>query len=140
MEVGRAVIVRPKYYVFPGISPYGREAILKKMNLSNNVIVSIVCKHYNLDVKRVMSKERYRELVTARQISMYLMRKYTNQTLKEVGGYFGRDHTTAVHALQTLSNLIDTDVLNKDIEMITELMITELMITELMITELFFCY
>ncbi|MEL6413198.1 MAG: helix-turn-helix domain-containing protein, partial [Bacteroidota bacterium] len=55
-------------------------------------------------------KSRKREVVLARQTAMYLSKKYTNHSLKSIGDYFGgRDHSTVIHALQTINDLLDTN-------------------------------
>jgi len=58
----------------------------------------------------VKSKIRKREIVQARQISMYLAKSYTNSSLKSIGHFFGgRDHSTVIYACRTVEDLIETD-------------------------------
>jgi chromosomal replication initiator protein len=41
---------------------------------------------------------------------MYLARRHTHYSLEEIGGHFGgRDHTTVMHAVRTVSNRCETD-------------------------------
>ena len=55
-------------------------------------------------------KTRKREIVVARQVSMYLAKEYTNMSLKSIGSHFGgRDHSTVIHAIQSINNLMETD-------------------------------
>jgi chromosomal replication initiator protein len=51
----------------------------------------------------------------ARQLSMYLAKNYTNSSLKAIGDSFGgRDHSTVIHSLKTVQDIMDTDILFKD--------------------------
>ena len=55
-------------------------------------------------------KTRKREIVIARQVAMYFAKEYTNMSLKSIGNHFGgRDHSTVIHALTSVSDLMDTD-------------------------------
>lgn len=63
-----------------------------------------------ISVTEMKSKSRKRERVEARQMCMYLLRKYTKLSLKKIGDMFGgRDHTTAIHARETIKDLIHTE-------------------------------
>ena len=64
----------------------------------------------NISMEQLVGKSRKREIVQARQISMYFSKKYTESSLKTIGREFGgRDHSTVIHANQTVANLMDTD-------------------------------
>jgi chromosomal replication initiator protein len=48
--------------------------------------------------------------VIARQTAMYFAKNHTNLSLKAIGYHFGkRDHTTVLHAIESVNNMIDTD-------------------------------
>ncbi len=69
-----------------------------------------VAQHYKVAQEQLKSKSRKREVVIARQTAMYLSKQHTHHSLKSIGNYFGgRDHTTVVHAVRTINNLLDTD-------------------------------
>ncbi|RYG45755.1 MAG: chromosomal replication initiator protein DnaA [Chitinophagaceae bacterium] len=73
-------------------------------------IQKMVCEYYNLPYDRLLAKTRKREVVQARQITMYLAKKFTKSSLKNIGEHFGGfDHTTVIHSCQTVENLMDTD-------------------------------
>lgn len=81
-----------------------------KSILTTEKITRIVCKHLNAPYDLVLGKRRKRELVTARQISMFLSKEFTSNSLKTIGNHFnGRDHTTVVHSRTTVKDLMDTD-------------------------------
>ncbi|MHA7877356.1 MAG: chromosomal replication initiator protein DnaA [Bacteroidota bacterium] len=78
--------------------------------VSIDYIQKTVATHYSISLEDLKSKSRKRELVTARQIAMYFAKKYTNHSLKSIGYYFGgRDHSTVIHALQTVNDMLDTE-------------------------------
>ena len=79
---------------------------------SNNIefIQKLVCDYFTIPVEQVKSKTRKREIVQARQISMYYAKDLTKSSLKTIGMHFGgRDHSTVIHACQTVNDLMETD-------------------------------
>ncbi len=80
----------------------------KELTIEN--IQKLVCEFFNLPYDRLLAKTRKREVVQARQITMYLAKKFTKSSLKNIGEHFGGfDHTTVIHSCQTVENLMDTD-------------------------------
>jgi chromosomal replication initiator protein len=78
--------------------------------ISIDYIQKLVCDFYNIPVEAVKSKTRKREIVQARQIAMYFTKDLTKSSLKNIGIFFGgRDHSTVIHACQTVNDLIETD-------------------------------
>ncbi len=78
--------------------------------ISMEYIQKLVCEYFEVPVEMVKSKTRKREIVQARQISMYLSKAHTKTSLKSIGAFFGgRDHSTVIYACQTVEDLIDTD-------------------------------
>jgi len=78
--------------------------------ISIEYIQKLVCDYFEVPVEMVKSKTRKREIVQARQISMYLAKSYTKTSLKSIGAFFGgRDHSTVIYACQTVVDLIETD-------------------------------
>lgn len=73
-------------------------------------IQQAVAKHYNLPVDILSAKTRRAEVAVARQVAMFLCRQITEEPLKEIGSRFGgRDHTTVIHACQTVEDMMDRD-------------------------------
>jgi chromosomal replication initiator protein len=78
--------------------------------ISIEYIQKLVCEYFEVPVEMLKSQTRKREIVQARQISMYLAKNHTKSSLKSIGMYFGgRDHSTVIYACQTVEDLIDTD-------------------------------
>jgi chromosomal replication initiator protein len=75
-----------------------------------DTIQKMVCDFFDLPYDRLLQKTRKREIVQARQITMYLAKIFTKNSLKTIGEHFGgRDHTTVIHSCQTVKDLMDTD-------------------------------
>jgi chromosomal replication initiator protein len=78
--------------------------------VSIDYIQKIVCDYFNLPMELLKSKTRKREVVQARQISMYFAKSLTKSSLATIGMHCGgKDHATVLHACRTVNNLIDTD-------------------------------
>jgi chromosomal replication initiator protein len=78
-------------------------------------IQKIVCEYFDVGFEKLLQKTRKREIVQARQITMFLSKMFTKNSLKTIGEHFGgRDHTTVIHSCQTVKDLMDTDTLFKE--------------------------
>jgi chromosomal replication initiator protein len=78
-------------------------------------IQKIVAEHFDVSVDMLKEKTRKRIFVIARQISMYLAKELTNNSLKTIGDFFGgRDHSTVIHSCRTVQDLLETDPEIKD--------------------------
>ena len=75
-----------------------------------DTIQKMVCEYFDVAYDKLLQKTRKREIVQARQITMYLAKAFTKNSLKTIGEHFGgRDHTTVIHSCQTVKDLMDTD-------------------------------
>lgn len=78
--------------------------------VSIDYIQKVVCDYFDLPIEMLKSKTRKREVVQARQISMYFSKKMTKSSLASIGAHCGgKDHATVLHACRTVSNLSETD-------------------------------
>jgi hypothetical protein len=78
-------------------------------NLSIAVIQKKVSEIRDISVETMTRKTRKREIVIARQLSMYFTRKFTQRSLAEIGTiHGGKDHSTVLHACRTIENGLDT--------------------------------
>lgn len=83
--------------------------------LNIETIQKMVCDYLSIPYDKLLEKTRKREIVQARQITMYLAKMFTKNSLKTIGEHFGgRDHTTVIHSCQTVRDLMDTDTGFKD--------------------------
>lgn len=75
-----------------------------------DVIQRTVAEYYNLEVENLASATRRRHVVLARQISMFLVKQYTEESLKSIGRMFGgRDHSTVLYSIKTVKDLMETN-------------------------------
>jgi len=79
-----------------------------------------VAEHYHVRVSDMHSSRRLRVVVRPRQVAMYLSKNLTQHSLPEIGRKFGgRDHTTVMHAVKKVQELIASDpVFRDDVEML----------------------
>ena len=68
-----------------------------------------VAEHFNISVKEMQSSRRARTVARPRQIAMYLAKQLTSRSLPEIGRKFDRDHTTVMHAVRKVEELIMED-------------------------------
>lgn len=88
-------------------------------NISREVsvefIMKTVCDYFDVPIDKLKEKTRKRAIVQARQLSMFLAKNLTKNSLKVIGKHFGgRDHSTVIHSCQAIQNLMDTDNKFKD--------------------------
>lgn len=86
LDLAKHVLVRP---------------VQKTMNGTElDRIAQCVCNHYAFSIHDLRSNKKTKDIVVARQVAMYLMKKMTKKSLQEIGLFLGRkDHTTVIHAL-----------------------------------------
>ncbi len=73
-------------------------------------IQKTVAEYFKVEVESLKDKIRKKEIVIARQVAMYFSKEYTNHSLKAIGYHFGgRDHSTVIHAVQSVNDMIDTN-------------------------------
>lgn len=83
--------------------------------VSIDYIQKTVCEYFEVPIDKLKEKTRKRAIVQARQLSMYLAKMYTKNSLKVIGKQFGgRDHSTVIHSCQAIQDLLDTDSDFKD--------------------------
>jgi hypothetical protein len=83
------------------------------MKTSNHrEITNIICEYFNIKKEDLFSKTRKREVVVIRQLNYYMIRKFTNLSLQEIGNQttgaeynFKQDHSTIIHSINTVSGL-----------------------------------
>ncbi len=87
-----------------------------RVTMTIDQIQRLVCEYFTIEEDLVRAKTRKREVVQARQVAMYFCKKLTQHSLKTIGLHFGgRDHSTVIHANQSVENQMDTDPKFKEI-------------------------
>ena len=78
-------------------------------------IQQLVADHFSVPVEKLAGETRKRQIVIARQLSMFLAKNLTDKSLKAIGERFGgRDHSTVIYSCKTVQDLLDTDMIFKE--------------------------
>ena len=83
------------------------EQTMKKMTILD--IQTAVARKFNVDLAQINSTERTQSLVTPRQVAMFISRKYTTNSLEEIGKAFEKKHATILHGVKTIQQRIETE-------------------------------
>tara|TARA_R110000803_G_scaffold10308_6_gene31700 strand:- start:2587 stop:3021 length:435 start_codon:yes stop_codon:yes gene_type:complete len=110
-------MMRAKIYL--GMPPRTRNKMKRnKLSASDviDIILADISKSHRVTVEGVKGKARPREIASARQQFCWLIRKAygTQISLKRIGSFIGnRDHSTVLHSIKIVGDLMDTDKLYK---------------------------
>lgn len=93
----------------------------KKKSVSAKKIMEVVADFYNVVLDDLIKQSRKKEYVTPRQVAMFIIRKELETSLPMIGEIFGgRDHTTVIHAIDKIQNLLkQKESLKQEISLIT---------------------
>ncbi len=69
-------------------------------------IVKLIARSFNVDLAELRGPSRQRKFVRPRQIAMYLSRRYTDASLKEIGNALSRDHSSVVYAIEAVEKRV----------------------------------
>ena len=83
-----------------------------------------VSEHWNIRLTDMSSARRARAVARPRQVAMYLAKQLTSRSLPEIGRKFGnRDHTTVMHAVQRVTELMERDAaFAEDVELLRRML------------------
>jgi chromosomal replication initiator protein len=104
----------------------GTQGLLQDLLRANDRRVTVddiqkkVAEHYNIRTADMHSPRRARMVARPRQIAMYLAKVLTEHSLPEIGRKFGgRDHTTIIHGVRKIEELMIADRgLQEDVEIL----------------------
>lgn len=85
------------YFIIPGLKDRYKRTF--------EDIVFVVCCHFKIESKLLSGRGRQSNIVAARHTAMYLLRK-AGYTWMEIGKYFRKDHTTAIHAFNSIEGFL----------------------------------
>lgn len=86
------------------------EELENQRNVTVESITKTVASYYKIPIGDIRGKAKTKEVAMARQVAMYIVNKMIKPTLKDNGQYFsGRDHSTVLHAINTVKEKIKTD-------------------------------
>lgn len=79
-------------------------------DVSVDFIQKTVGDYFRVDLDAMKGKIKKREIVIPRQVAMYFCKRFTQLTLALIGENFGgRDHSTVIHALESVEDMMKTD-------------------------------
>ncbi|KAA6334437.1 Chromosomal replication initiator protein DnaA [termite gut metagenome] len=82
----------------------------EKKNVTVSCIIEVVCEHLGLEPATIHTDSRKREIAQARQIAMFLAKKYTNFSSSKIGKLIGnKNHATVLHACKVVQQQSEVD-------------------------------
>lgn len=98
------------------------ETASMKRSLTPRQILDTVGQFYDIQLEFLLNKSREKRISYPRQIIMYLMREELKMSYPTIGGELGgRDHTTAMHAYDKITNDVENSPkLKQEIELIKQ--------------------
>ena len=72
-----------------------------------NHVIDKVSATFDIPVKKLLSKDRYRDCVLARNMGYYIIHTAYHQRASQIAPHFNRDRTTILHGLNTFLNDIE---------------------------------
>jgi chromosomal replication initiator protein len=98
------------YMVMPGMKQTrGKVRPMIITKYERDIVIKVVCDYFNITDDEIKQVCRRREVVYKRQLAMFLLATFTNETYVDIGKFFYKDHTTVIHAKKLIRNLIDID-------------------------------
>lgn len=96
----------------------------EKKRITVQKIQDVVSAFFNIKRDLIQSASRKREIVQARQVTMFFIKKHTELSLSQIGTQVGnRNHATVLHACNTVKDLVEVDKgFRSDIEEIERLL------------------
>ena len=92
-----------------GSASFRLAPVLTVRAFSTNYIRDEVAIFYDISPSAITGQSRYSPIVRARHTAMYLVRELTDFSYTHIGGYFGRDHSTVVHAVQRVKARLERE-------------------------------
>jgi len=103
----------------------GKETNRVRKEITVSLIQQKTAHYFRIDLSLMKARKKTAQVALARQIAMYLSRKFTSLSLKDIGEEFGgRDHSTVIHACELISKKIyENFELKEKVEAITAKML-----------------
>jgi len=97
-------------FLYDALGIHGYHVSTNSSKLDAEKIISCVANYYNVSIEQLKGKSRKNSIVLARQIAMYLIRSILDIPFDEIGSLFNnRDHSTIMHSVSKIDNLITSD-------------------------------
>ncbi len=83
----------------------------RRITASPSDVIKAVAAHFHLTQSALKGKSRIKHLVTARHLTMFVMKQELTMPLAEIGRWFsGRDHTSVIHAIRKVDSDLKNDI------------------------------
>lgn len=83
---------------------------VEQVEASPDDVLTVIAENFDVSIEDLKGNSRRREVSTARQVGMYLMRQHTDLSLPKIGEVFGgKDHTTVMYSCDKIAQLKDND-------------------------------
>lgn len=97
------------------IKVLGKEVSRRRKELTISFIQKKTAEFFNVESEMMTARKKTTRIALARQVAMYLSRKYTAHSLKSIGDAFGgRDHSTVIHACDLVEKKSGSDMNFRD--------------------------
>ena len=98
-----------------------------RRKMSPKQVISEIARYYGVSMEDILSKKRSREIVTPRQVSMYILRSEFDLSFPQIGSHLGgRDHTTIMYGYEKIQALVSKkDHIVRDIQDVRQRILQE---------------
>ncbi len=94
---------------------------VSRKNLSGEDIRELISSQFRVSIDELVSRSRKRNVTFPRQVAMYLTRKYTEESLNNIGGLYNRDHSTVLYAIKAVSrDIAQKSSVRQQVDMLTD--------------------
>lgn len=77
--------------------------------LKTETLLRLICDMAGVTIEQLKSRNRGRTLVMARYVFYHYARLYLNMTYKDIGDVFGNDHSTVLHGISMIKDMIEIE-------------------------------
>ena len=85
-------------------------AKIEKKEITVDGIIAKVCEHYDIETESLHPRSRKHNVVIARQVAMYLAKKYTDTSCSKIGQLIGKkNHATVIYSCKFVKNQLEID-------------------------------
>jgi len=87
-----------------------RQEQIKNKNITPDAVISLISQNFNTSLSELCAKNRKKEIVLPRQLTMYILRKELGLGLEEIGQTLGgRDHSTVLHSVDRIEQELEAN-------------------------------
>jgi len=95
------------YFAIPGLK---RQFVNFKTVVAKEKIINAICEHFKITKTNLVRGGNYPKYSHARYIAFMLLHKHTVLTKSEIGRMFNKDHTTVIHGIRKVQDMISINL------------------------------